>query len=257
MIAAVTSWRGAGTSTTALLLAHAAAERGPAWFVEADPAGGVLSGRVHLAPHALGGLERVAFPMDASSAGDLLRDVAHTVGDLHLVAAPTDPFRAHACHRPRVPWQSSLRELDGDVVLDAGRLRAGVESTALLRLADAVVVVTSPEVCAAVGTAEWIAAVGRVSPEDDSLGEASLTVVSVDQPTGVAFGRSALGAEFGERWGGWLPWEPVTVDLVHRGASLDDRRLRRSGLVPAVRHLAARVFAARLGADAAHALEVC
>ena len=257
MIAAVTSWRGVGTSTTALLLAHAVAEQGPAWFIEADPAGGVLSGRVHLAPHALGGLERVAFPVDASSADVLLQDAAHSVGGLRIVAAPTDPFRAHACHLPRLPWQPALRSLDGDVVVDAGRLRAGGVATSLLLLADVVVVVTSPEVCAAVGTAEWIAAGGRVSPDDDGLGDARLTVVAVDQPTGIAFGRSALEAEFGARWGGWLPWEPPTVDLVHRGASLDDRRLRRSALVPAVRHLAGSIFSERADVGAAPVAEVC
>lgn len=253
MIAAVTSWRGIGASTTALLLALATTEAGPTWLVEADPAGGVLSGRMHLAPHALGGLERVAFPADASPADELLRDVAHTVGALNVVAAPTDPFRAHACHRPRLPWQPALRMLDGDVVIDIGRLRAGGVATALLPLADVVVIVTSPEVCAAVGTSEWIAAGGRVSPDEDGAGDVRLAVVAVDQPTGVAFGRPALEAEFGDSWAGWLPWEPVAVDLVHRGASLDDRRLRRSALVPAVRRLADGLFTdrplVRSGAD--------
>ena len=67
MIVAVGAWRGTGATTTALMLASAMAaesslESDGAWFVEADPAGGVLAGRMPLPPGALGGLEQLAFP---------------------------------------------------------------------------------------------------------------------------------------------------------------------------------------------------
>lgn len=237
MIITLTSWRGVGCTTTALLLAAALAEEGPAWLVEADPAGGVLAGRVHLDAHELGGLERIAFPTDRVAGTDAFEAVAHSVGALRLVAAPADPFRAYSCHSPRLPWAPVLHELDGPVVVDAGRLRAHTPSTSLLAMADVVVMVASPEVCAAVATTEWLHAAGRVSPTDVTLETETVTVAVVDQPGGVAFGRAAIAAELGEAFAGWVPWEPSTVDLVHRGAELGDRRLRRSGLVAAARSL--------------------
>ena len=59
MIVAVGAWRGTGATTTALLLAAALAadsgvESDGAWFVEADPAGGVLAGRMSLPTGEIG-----------------------------------------------------------------------------------------------------------------------------------------------------------------------------------------------------------
>lgn len=241
MIITVTSWRGVGCTTTALLLATALAEEGSAWLVEADPAGGVLAGRIHFDAHELGGLERIAFPNERLTGVEAFDAVAHLAGSLHIVAAPAAPFRAHACHAPRLPWTPVLHELEGPVVVDAGRLRAGSPSAALLALADVVVMVTAPEVTAAVATTEWLHAAGRVSSDDIALDETNTMVVIVDQPGGIAFGRAAIAAELGDAYAGWLPWEPVAVDLVHRGADLADRRLRRSGLVSAIRAVRAAV----------------
>ncbi len=237
MIITVTSWRGVGATTTALLLAATLAETERCWLVEADPAGGVLAGRVHLEAHALGALERLAFPTDHLTGVDAFDAVAHRHGALRIVAAPADPFRAHACHSPRLPWAPVLHDLDGVVVVDAGRLRALSPAMPLLAMADSVVVATSPEVCAAVATTEWLRAAGRVSPADPGLDDAVVKVAVVDQPGGVAFDRSAMQTELGTAWGGWLPWEPPTVDLVHRGALAGDRRLRRSRLVAAIAEL--------------------
>jgi hypothetical protein len=237
VIITVTSWRGIGATTTALLMAATVAEHETCWLVEADPAGGVLAGRVHLATATLGSLERIAFPTDHLTGVDAFDAVAHRMGRLHVVASPAEPFRAFACHVPRVPWTHVLHDLDGTVVIDAGRLRAGTPAWTLVSLADAVVVVCSPEVCAAVATSEWLTAGGRVSPADPGLADADVRVVAVDQPGGVAFDRVAMRAEFADAWGGWLPWEPATVDLVHRGASVNDRRMRRSRLTVAVDEL--------------------
>lgn len=243
MIVTVTSWRGMGATTTALLLAAAIADERPTWLIEADPAGGVLAGRIHLDGVTLGGLERVAFPAEERCGADAFAAYAHHHGALRIVAAPADPFRAHACHAPRMPWVPCLADLDGVVVVDAGRMRGGSPSWPLLEAAERVLVVTSPEVCAAVATAEWVDAMGRVSGAEPGLEDPSIAVVAVDQPGGVSFGAHALADEFGDRWGGWLPWEPVTVDLVQRGAVHDDRRLRRSSLMASARSLADRLFA--------------
>jgi hypothetical protein len=198
----------------------------------------VLAGRIHFEPSALGGLEHVAFPVDTRDPGEEFATVAHPVGLLRVVTTPADPFRAHACHSPRWPWQPALRELDGVVVVDVGRLRAATPVWTLLAMADGVVLVAAPEVSAAVASVEWLRAAGRVSPLDDGLHGPAVRVAAVDAPGGVAFGQDALRRELGPEFGSWLPWEPATVDLVHRGVPVADRRLRRSALVEGIGGLA-------------------
>ena len=115
MIIAVTCWRGLGATTAALALAAVAAESADtrdardsgAWLIEADPAGGVLSGRVSLSRSTIGGLERVAFPSERCSMVEAFHDVAHDHGRLRIVTSPADPFRAAACHRPRSAWRDA------------------------------------------------------------------------------------------------------------------------------------------------------
>lgn len=238
MIVGVTGWRGTGITTAALVLAACLGEQGTTWLVEADPAGGALAGRIHLDPAHIGGLERIAFPTDDVPLPEAFAERAAAVGDIRLVTAPADPFRAHACHQPRAPWPHALHELEGSVVVDAGRSRAGSPAHALLELADVVVLVTSPEVSAAVASFEWCRAAGRVSPLDPGLDAVTVRVVAVDGPAGVAFDVGDLKDEFADEWGGWFPWEPSTVDLLHRGATAGDRRLRTSALLAAARRLA-------------------
>lgn len=243
MIVAVGSWRGTGATTAALLAAvcWSAAGGDGAWLVEADPAGGVLAGRMQLPQHLLGGLERVAFPTERLAGVEAFQAVAHVAGNLRVVAAPADPFRAHACHQPRMPWATSLRDLPGNVVVDVGTLRAGSPVWPVLAQADVMLLVASPEVSAAVAATEWLQAAGRVSPADPGLLATDARIVFVEAHGGVAFPRARLLAEVGDQCAGWLPWEPATVDLVHRGASAGDRRLRRSALMAAVTQMVLRV----------------
>lgn len=243
MIIAVGSWRGTGTTTTALLLAACLTTRDDAesWLIEADPAGGAIAGRMQLAAHTIGGLERVAFPTERVSPTDVFEAVAHKAARLRIVTAPSDPFRAHACHQPRLPWITSLRELSGNVVVDVGRIRSGTPVWPILAAADLVLLATSPEISAAVSTSEWLRAEGRVSPVDPGLGSGKARLVFVDSPVGVSFPRTMLSAELGDQFAAWLPWEQSAVDLIHRGAMPDDRRLRRSALVSTVNELALKI----------------
>lgn len=238
MIVAVGGWRGNGATTAALALAvcFGTAEE-PSWLVEADPAGGVLSGRMRLAPQAVGALEQIAFPTDPTDSLELFHRAACRVGDVMVVSAPVEPFRAHTCHRPRYDWQAALSTLDGAVVIDVGRLRSGTPAWPLLVVADLVLIVSSPEVSAVVSGCEWLQAAGRVGPTERSLVEGCGRLLVVEQPAGLGFGRDTLRAELGSDLAGWLPWDPVSVDLVHRGARADDRRLRRGELLPAVQAL--------------------
>ena len=239
MIIAVGSWRGIGATTTALALARCLAirEESEAWLIEADPAGGAIAGRMQVAGRTVGGLERVAFPTERIAPVEAFKSAAHTASGLHVVTAPSDPFRAHACHQPRLPWIASLRELTGDVVVDVGRVRSGTPTWPILAMADVVLLATSPEVSAAVSTSEWLQAGGRVSPADPGLATEKVRLVFVDSPGGVPFPRTMLSAELGEQFAAWLPWEPAAVDLIHRGALPADRRLRRSALLAAVTQL--------------------
>lgn len=245
MIVAVGSWRGVGATSAALLLATclAASDEQGAWLVEADPAGGSIAGRMQLPPHTIGGLERVAFPSDRGSVVEALHAVAHHHGTLRVVSAPADPFRAHACHHPRMPWAPALRDLPGAVVVDVGRIRAATPVWPLMHQADAVLLVSSPEVSAAVAASEWLHAAGRVSAADPGLTHDNARLLFVDAPGGVSFAGATLQAELREQCAGFLPWEPATVDLVHRGATAGDRRLRRSALMAAVNQLAATLSA--------------
>jgi len=239
VILAVGGWRGVGATTTALLAASclAAADPDGAWLIEADPAGGVLAGRMQLPPRSIGGLERVAFPTERAPVTEALEHVAHTIGDMRLVAAPADPFRAFACHQPRMPWVAALRELPGSVVIDVGRLRGGTPVWPLLALADSVLLVAAPEISAAVSAAEWLQAGGRVSPADPGLPQPNARIVFVESAGSVGFPRATLLGELGDQCAGWLPWEESAVDFAHRGATAHDRRLRRSPLMGAVNQM--------------------
>lgn len=237
MIIAIGSWRGIGATTTALLLAACAAEHGDAWMVEADPAGGVLAGRLKMPAACIGALERVAFPTEIGEPAAALHSVAHRIDRLRVVSCPADPFRAHACHLPRQAWADSLRELSGTVVVDLGRLRAGTPVRPLLAVADVLLLVSSPEVCAAVGSIEWLHSAGVVAPAEHGFGELPTRLLVVESPGGVAFAEHTLRADLGDQWAGWLPWSPHDVDLLHRGAAVDDRRLRRSAVVMAARRV--------------------
>lgn len=236
MIIAVAGWRGTGATTAALALAVClGTEQRPSWLVEADPAGGVLSGRVRLVPGSVGGLEQVAFPLDAQPAADRLSAVAQRCGDVMIVSAPTDPFRAHACHRPRSPWLAGLTDLGADVVVDVGRIRSSTPAWPILVAADSVLLVTSSEIAAVVSGCEWLQAAGRTAAGEPGLDEGAGRLLVVDAPGGPTFTRDGLRREIGADLCGWIPWEPATVDLLHRGAAADDRRLRRSALLAAAR----------------------
>lgn len=242
MIVAVGSWRGTGTTTTALLLAACLAMRNEeSWLIEADPAGGAIAGRMQLSTHTIGGLERVAFPTERVAPVEAFESVAYKVAGLRIVTTPSEPFRAHACHQPRLPWIASLRDLAGNVIVDVGRVRAGTPAWPILAVADLVLLTTSPEISAAVSTSEWMRAEGRVSPADPGLGSGKARLVFVDAPGGVSFPRTMLSGELGDEFAAWLPWETAAVDLVHRGAMPDDRRLRRSALLAAVNDLAVEI----------------
>lgn len=242
MIIAVTSWRGWGASTLALAIArHVSSQGDDSWMIEADPAGGVLAGRVTLDRATVGGLERVAFPPERRAAVELLHEVAHHAGSLHIVTAPLDPFGAGLCHRPRLQWQDALAELHGAVVVDVGRWRANSAAWPLLQAADEIVCVVAPEVGAAVATREWQQADGRSAPGEVGVPAGRVRLAVVDVPGGVTFPRTALLADLGDSCIGWLPWDASDVAAVHRLHEPLARRSLRNSYAAEVGRLVAQL----------------
>lgn len=231
-VVAMTSWRGIGTTTTGLLLAAAAAATSEeAWFVEADPAGGVLATRAEGLTGS-GGLERVAFGATDEPAYRSLASCSRRLGQVHVLAGAWDPFHAWSTIvSPRRPWVDALHRLGGTVVVDVGSIRGGnVPAWRILEIADVVVLVSTAEPASLTSTVSWIDSKGQTAPGLTGLGTQPRVVV-VDAPvaSGERFGPDVAG-ELGERFAGWWPWEPKVVDHVHRGGGLDHRSIRRYAL---------------------------
>jgi cellulose biosynthesis protein BcsQ len=243
MIVALTSWRGIGTTTAALSLSRAAAARGARpVLVEADPAGGVLAGR--LAQVTGGGLEALAFPPRRSTTSDDVLAAAVDHDGIELVTASGDPFRAWSCHQPRVPWAPALRELGErrDVIVDLGRMRGASPAAALLAIADVVLVVSDADVVSLAGTLDWVAALGRVSPVDQPLAADTVRALVVEAPTALEpVRRVDAEADLGDRLAGWLPWSPACASALTSGRTSVPRVARRSPLLRAASELLDRV----------------
>jgi hypothetical protein len=244
MIVGVGSWRGTGATTTALLLAAAVVGHGRIpWLIEADPAGGVLTYRCRLDASPSSGMESLAFPANQIPVAERLERAVTWFGGIRIVTAATDPYRAHGCHDPRHPWAPGLHQVDGPVIVDLGRLRAGSPVWPLLHEVDVLLLTVTREVASAVASDDWVRLLGRVSPADPGLPADVVRFVVVDAPvTGEAFSRHALQAELGDRCAAWIPWGERAVDLVQRGADLADRRLRRDPTALAVARLATDLF---------------
>ncbi len=263
MIVGLGTWRGTGATTTALAVASSLVSLGRRpWLVEADPAGGVLAARLPRRTVVAGRLESVAFPDTAHTTGtgtaigidpaDRLRAAATEVAGMRIVTAPGDPFRAWACHTPRQPWAPALRDLDGPVIVDLGRLRGGAPVGDVLRQLDLLVLVTDSDAVSVTTAADWATALGRVAPLDTPLALDITRFVVVDTPDALdRVGRGDVESELGHRLVGWLPWEPEAVRALYDHVPLHDRRLRRFGYVPAAQHLADRLL--RLAGDQAAA----
>ena len=238
-LVAVASWRGLGATTSSLLLASGAAAAGhPSWLVEADPAGGVLNARIpDLRAESGTSVESVAFDPDEADGLGLLRSSFRPFGSTRVLTLAPDSFQAwSALSSPRRDWIGDLRRLDGVVVVDVGSLRGGLlPSWRIVEQADALVLCTTPDPASLVSTTQWIETKGQSAPGVVGLAADTSKLLVVDAPVtaGERFGPAVAG-ELGDRVVGWWPWEPRTVDAVHRGASLDHRSLRRSTLARAV-----------------------
>lgn len=240
------SWHGSGATTGALAMAVSLAARGdePVWLIEADPCGGVLAARLGL--HELvGGLERLAFPTGGAvrppESAAWFAGAAAVAGNLHLVPAPGDAFRAWSCHSPRADWPGALRELPGHTVVDLGRLHPGAPVGAVLDRLDELMVVVSDDVVSVAAAVEWAEARGRVAPQAACLAHDIARLVLASAPgSPEPIGCMATEVELGDRLAGRLPWAPDTAAALHRGVDLGSRRWAREPLLHAIGHLVER-----------------
>ena len=240
MIIGVATWRGRGATTASLCLASGLVQAGLGpWLVEADPAGGVLAARMPGVRAHAGGLERLAFPAVRSAQRERFDSVAVEVAGIRVIAGPGDPFRAWACHQPRVPWAAALRDLHEPVVVDLGSLRGGSPVGALLDQLDALLLVTTCDVVDIAASVDWATHLGRVAPGIEPLALDITRLVVVDSPgASERVSHARIESELGDRFAAWLPWSPKGIATLCDGTRLDDRRLRRDPIGPASRSLA-------------------
>lgn len=246
MIVGWGSWHGSGATTGALAMAVSLAARGdgPVWLIEADPCGGVLAARLRL-HDGVGGLECLAFPAGGAvrppESTTWFAGAAAVAGNLHLVPAPGDAFRAWSCHSPRADWSGALRELPGHTVVDLGRLHPGAPVGAVLDRLDVLLVVVSDDVVSVAAAVEWAEARGRVAPHAAGLSHDIARLVLAATPgSPEPIGRTATDVELGDRLAGRLPWAPDTAAALHRGVDLGSRRWARDPLLHAISHLVDR-----------------
>lgn len=252
MIVGVTSWRGTGATTIALGLAASLVAQGHRpWLVEADPAGGVLAARLPRGLATAGALEHIAFPDRRSSALERFHEASVDAAGVRLVTAPGDPFRAWACHSPRMPWAPALRELDGPVIVDLGRVRGGTPLTPVLDQLDVLLALADADAVSVATTMEWAESMGRMAPGDAAIPVDHVCCAVMESTTALdRIGRIDALTELGERYVGWMPCDPIGVRALHDLVPFDDRRMRRSALAAALQHLV-RELARRTGSEVA------
>lgn len=228
--------RSAGVTTTAAGLAMVWPGQGRRVLVEADPAGGTLAAAAGLAAEP--GLVSLAATARRQADPGLVFDHAQALPDgTPVVCAPPGGEQARSVLSMLDRLLTRLGELDGTVWVDCGRLDPAGPSASILVAADVAVLVCRPQL------ADLNALAAFLQPQERDGGRPVVVLVGPGPyPPGEI--SDTLGVEVA----GHLPWDTdAAAGLVTLGPS--HRRLTRSGLVRALRSLAADL-AARLPRDA-------
>jgi hypothetical protein len=229
--------KGAGVSTASVSEAAHLASRGPVTYVEADPSGGSLLSRCD-------DLRPACDLYDAAMSRDPggLAGIVQRLGDVDVVPSWGRAFRTmQALTRPRVPWDLLFDELPGTVVVDLGRLYPNAPTLGVLNAMDVIVLVSPPEPGPVATTMEWAVRGGR-----DALGDVGVSVDRIVMITNEVVGRRPrvtvtpreLASLQGPPYLGHLPHDEPAVELLHRGASMLHKSLRRRPLTEAAATIA-------------------
>ena len=164
------------------------------------------------------------------------------LGSVPVVVAPIDLFRAWVTvASPRNRWWTSLAADDGLVIIDVGRIGGGSPVGPILGIADRVVLVVPPTPLGLAGGLEWCEQGGRIAPGVVGISPEKCRLVTVHPPTRrreiTTFDAGEVRVQAGSRLAGVMPWDPVAVDLLFRGADFSYRNLAGSPLVQATRQL--------------------
>ena len=227
-----------GTSTGALSVSAAAAVQGPVTLVEADPSGGsLLSWCDDLRP--AGDLYDAAMSRDPGG----LAAIVQRLGDVAVVPSWGRPFRtAQALMRPRVPWDLLFDEVAGTVVVDLGRLYPDAPTLGVLNAMDVIVLVSASEPGPVAATMEWAGRGGRHAAGDVGVSTDRIVMVTnevVGRRRRVSVTPREMASLHGPPYLGHFEHDEAAVELLHRGASVQHRSLRRRPLVQAATAIAA------------------
>jgi MinD-like ATPase involved in chromosome partitioning or flagellar assembly len=226
-----------GTTTGALGVAAASAVQGPVTFVEADPSGGsLLSWSDDLRP--AGDLYDAAMSREP---GGLAAIVQH-LGDVAVVPSWGRPFRTtQALMRPRVPWDLLFDELAGTVIVDLGRLYPEAPTLGVLNAMDVIVLVSASEPGPVATTMEWAGRGGRHAAGDVGVSTDRIVMMTnevVARRRRLSVTPREMASLQGPPYVGHFEHDETAVELLHRGASVLHRSLRRSPLVQSATNLA-------------------
>lgn len=226
-VVAVGSVRSCGVTTLVSVLAHVWAGERRLLVVEADPAGGSLAAGVGWAPEP-SSVTLAAAARRGVDAAMMWAHCQHTAAGTAVLAGPASAEQATSALAVLVQagFAGRLAELDGDAIVDCGRLGPASPALGLWDGADVALLVLRPTVADLHAVAAWIE--GH-RPRAERLG---LVVAGPgDFPDGEI--AAALGVEVWAR----LPWDPRTAAAL-AGGEVSARALRVAPLARAGRSLA-------------------
>jgi hypothetical protein len=224
---ALGSVRSCGVTTVALALAATWPPERRVLLVEADPAGGTLAAASGWPAEP--SLVSLAASVRRGGEPGMVWEHCHRLpGDAVVLAAPALGEQAHGALGMLGSLLGRLGELDGDVLVDCGRLDAGSPSITLWERAEWGLLVVRPRLADLQALAAW--------SENRRLdGRAALVTVG-DGPYPDGEVTEALGLEVLAR----MPWDPDAAEaLISVLASA--RQVRLAPLVRAARTLADRL----------------
>jgi len=226
-VVALGSVRSCGVTTLGLALAATWPPERRVLLVEADPAGGTLAAASGWPAEP----SQVSLAASARRGGDpsLVWEHCHRLpGDAAVLAAPALGEQSRSALGMLGPLLGRLGELDGDVLVDCGRLDAGSPSVTLWERAERSLLVARPRLTDLQTLASW--------SENRGLDLRAELVTVGDGPYPDREVTEALGLEVLAR----MPWDPEAAEaLISVPASA--RQVRLSPLVRAARTLADRL----------------